>query len=120
MDPVHHRCTCALQAEVSEASSHNPGIPPSSLMSFLRVKPSISGVVLEEFNTHFINPFFQSRLDANISAEAVTSAAIVAARALHETAYGTSEVPPLKVKLPSYFKVTSDMILCTACVALVS
>lgn len=104
MDPVHHRCTCALQAEVSEASSHNPGIPPSSLMSFLRVKPSISGVVLEEFNTHFISPFFQSRLDANISAEAVTSAAIVAARALHETAYGTSEVPPLKVKLPSYVK----------------
>ena len=32
-----------MQAEVSEASLGNPGIPPSSLMSFLRVKPAISG-----------------------------------------------------------------------------
>ena len=32
-----------VQAEVSEASLGNPGIPPSSLMSFLRVKPAISG-----------------------------------------------------------------------------
>ena len=66
-------------------------------MSFLRVKPGIAGVVLEEFDTHFINPFYHSRLDANISIEAVTSAAIVLARALHETAYGGSEVPFLKV-----------------------
>ena len=71
-------------------------------MSFLRVKPGIAGVVLEEFNTHFINPYYQSRLDANVSIEAVTSAAIVAARALHETAYGGSEVPPLKVTVASY------------------
>lgn len=34
-----------MQAEVSEASSGNPGIPPSSLMSFLRVKHAISGEV---------------------------------------------------------------------------
>lgn len=88
----------AWQAGISEASGHNPGIPPSSLMSFLRVKPGIAGVVLEEFNTHFINPFYQSRLDVNISIEAVTSAAIVLARALHETAYGGSEVPLLKVQ----------------------
>ena len=36
---------CVMQAEVSEASSGNPGIPPSSLMSFLRVKRAISGEV---------------------------------------------------------------------------
>lgn len=89
----------AVQAEVSEASSHNPGLPPSSLMSFLRVKPGISGVVLGDFNTHFINPFYQSHLDANVSIDAVTSAAVVAARALHETAFGGSEVPPLKVHI---------------------
>ena len=32
-----------MQAEVSEASLGTPGIPPSSLTSFLRVKPAISG-----------------------------------------------------------------------------
>ena len=36
---------CVMQAEISEASSGNPGIPPSSLMSFLRVKRAISGEV---------------------------------------------------------------------------
>lgn len=90
-------CMDLWQAEVSEASGRNPGIPPSSLMSFLRVKPSIAGVVLGDFNTHFTNPFYQHRLDANISINAVTAAAIVSARALHDVAYGSLPVPQLKV-----------------------
>ncbi len=102
----------AWQAEISEASGHNPGIPPSSLMSFLRVKPGIAGVVLEEFNTHFINPFYHSRLDVNISIEAVTSAAIVLARALHETAYGGSEVPLLKVHMLGSQNCCTNMLPC--------
>ena len=35
-----------MQAEVSEASLGNPGIPPSSLTSFLRAKPQISGTLV--------------------------------------------------------------------------
>ncbi|CAL8470795.1 g10337 [Coccomyxa elongata] len=100
------------KAEISEASGHNPGIPPSSLMSFLRVKPGIAGVVLEEFNTHFINPFYHSRLDINISIEAVTSAAIVLARALHETAYGGSEVPLLKVTRTAVHATVAALVEC--------
>jgi nicastrin len=45
----------ALSSDVlmnlSLASSSNPGIPPSSLSSFLRQKPAIAGVVLAEFDT---------------------------------------------------------------------
>jgi nicastrin len=43
----------ALQARptlAKAASATNPGIPPSSLMSFLRVKPSIAGMVLTDFD----------------------------------------------------------------------
>lgn len=86
------------------ASSANPGIPPSSLMAFLRAKPSIAGIVMADFDAHFRTPFFQSRLDANISVEAVTSAALVAARALHALAWGTSHgLPPLPVGDPLVF-----------------
>jgi nicastrin len=87
-----------VQVEVREASLRNPGIPPSSLMSFLRVKPRIAGAVLEDFDARFSGGHYQSRLDADISTEALTSAALVAARALHEVALGNKDVPPLKVR----------------------
>ncbi len=35
---------------VTRASASNPGLPPSSLYSFLRVKPSIAAVYLGEFD----------------------------------------------------------------------
>ncbi len=40
-----------LPLNVTRASVTNPGVPPSSLFSFLRAKPSIAGVVIEEFDT---------------------------------------------------------------------
>ena len=36
-----------MQAEVSKASLGNPGIPPSSLTSFLKAKPEISGILFQ-------------------------------------------------------------------------
>ncbi|XP_016685963.1 nicastrin isoform X1 [Gossypium hirsutum] len=48
---------------VSNASSSNPGIPPSSLMAFLRKNSSTSGIVLEDFDTVFANKFYHSHLD---------------------------------------------------------
>ncbi|KAF9588202.1 hypothetical protein IFM89_008272 [Coptis chinensis] len=47
--------------KISMANKSNPGIPPSSLMSFLRKDSSISRIVLEDFNTAFTNKFYHSR-----------------------------------------------------------
>lgn len=87
-----------MQVELREASLQNPGVPPASLMSFLRAKPSVAGAVLADFDSRFINPYYQSHLDTNVSSDALTSAAIVAARALHDLAYGGKDKPPLKVQ----------------------
>jgi hypothetical protein len=79
-----------LQVDVLPASESNPGIPPSSLMSFLRVKPSIQGLVLAEFNEGFINPYFGSRFDngSTINADGMASVAAVLAAAVHRLAGG--------------------------------
>ena len=37
-----NRCPRPMQVILHQASSSNPGIPPSSLMSFLRHKPEIA------------------------------------------------------------------------------
>jgi hypothetical protein len=82
-------CLLSAQVSVAEASASNPGIPPSSLMSFLRVKPSIQGVVLTEFDSAFRNPFYASRFDNGSSADAgIAATAAVLAAALHRLAGG--------------------------------
>lgn len=55
------------------------------------------GVVLADFDRHFMGATYQSERDANISMEVLTSAALVAARALHEIASGGKGAPQLKV-----------------------
>ncbi|KAF9683851.1 hypothetical protein SADUNF_Sadunf04G0057000 [Salix dunnii] len=93
---------------VSSASTSNPGIPPSSLMAFLKkfarvlncfhslpcayvidvpcwacsifeVNPSTSGMVLEDFDTSFSDKFYHSHLDDMSN---INSSAIVAAASL--------------------------------------
>jgi len=56
-----------------------------------------AGVVLADFNKHFLDSSYQSQQDVNISVESVTSAALVAARALHEIASNGKSTPELKV-----------------------
>jgi nicastrin len=76
--------------DVLQASGSNPGIPPSSLMSFLRVIPSVQGLVLAEFDEGFINPYFGSRFDngSTINADGMASVAAVLAAAVHRLAGG--------------------------------
>ncbi|GLI69868.1 hypothetical protein VaNZ11_014585 [Volvox africanus] len=79
------------QARVVNASTANPGLPPSSLTSFLRVNASISGLVLTDFDTSFKGPYYQSEYDDGLNAfqqmvEAITDAALVLARMLHSLA----------------------------------
>lgn len=81
-------CSPYIQAEVSPADATNPGIPPASLSSFLRVKPSIQGAVLTDHAAAYKNPFYQSHLDTvdNVQPESLATAAVVIARALHSLA----------------------------------
>ncbi|KAH9687386.1 Nicastrin [Citrus sinensis] len=71
--------------EVLSSNSSNPGIPPSSLMAFLKKNSLTSGIVLEDFDTAFTNKFYHSHLDdmANINSSAVVAAASLIARSLY-------------------------------------
>lgn len=91
-------CAMSVQVDVQPAAASNPGIPPSSLSSFLRVKPSLPGVVLAEHQGPFTNPYFQSRFDTvdNIQPASLAAAAMVLARALHGLAAG-QDTPELNV-----------------------
>lgn len=71
--------------KVERASTSNPGIPPSSLMSFLNKDPSTPGIVLEDFNTAFKNSFYHSHLDdsQNVNPSSITAAASLVSRTLY-------------------------------------
>ncbi|KAM0949128.1 putative nicastrin [Dioscorea sansibarensis] len=75
---------------MKRADALNPGLPPSSMMTFLRKNQSISGVVLEEFDGSFSNKFYHSHLDnpSNINSSSIGAAAILAARAIYILATG--------------------------------
>ncbi|KAL8200261.1 hypothetical protein R6Q57_011600 [Mikania cordata] len=78
----------------STASEFNPGIPPSSFMSFLRQNPHTSGVVLEDFDTSFSNKFYHSHLDdlSNINSSAIVAAASLVARTLYFLASNSTDL----------------------------
>ncbi|KAK9115812.1 hypothetical protein Sjap_014759 [Stephania japonica] len=77
--------------KISMASSSNPGIPPSSLMAFMKQNRPISGVVLEDFDTVFTNKFYHSNLDdlSNINSSVIAAAASLVSRALYILASDT-------------------------------
>ncbi|GKV20286.1 hypothetical protein SLEP1_g30438 [Rubroshorea leprosula] len=70
---------------VVSANTSNPGIPPSSLMAFLRRNSSTPGIVLEDFDTVFANKFYHSHLDnfSNVNSSAIVAAASLVARTLY-------------------------------------
>ena len=55
-----------------------------------------AGVVVADFNKRFLDSTYYSQLDTNSSVEAMTSAALVAARALHDLASGQGSTEELK------------------------
>uniref|UniRef100_A0A0E0K513 Nicastrin n=1 Tax=Oryza punctata TaxID=4537 RepID=A0A0E0K513_ORYPU len=71
--------------KVKPAASSNPGVPPSSLMSFIGKNTSTSGLVLEDFDSQFSNRFYHSTLDgpANINSSSIAAAAALIARSLY-------------------------------------
>ncbi|KDP25818.1 hypothetical protein JCGZ_22540 [Jatropha curcas] len=79
---------------IVEASTSNPGIPPSSLMAFLRKNSSTNGIVLEDFDTAFANKFYHSHLDdmSNVNSSAIVAAASLIARTLYILASGNNNL----------------------------
>ncbi|EOA23584.1 hypothetical protein CARUB_v10016780mg [Capsella rubella] len=75
----------SMKIKILSADSANPGIPPSSLMAFMKKNPQTSAVVLEDFDTKFVNKFYHSHLDdlSNINSSSVVAAASVVARTLY-------------------------------------
>ena len=72
-------------------------------MAVMLVQLHYPSGLLADFNKHFLDSSYQSQQDVNISVESVTSAALVAARALHEIALDGKGAPELKVILvPSH------------------
>ncbi|KAL0725857.1 hypothetical protein Bca4012_040456 [Brassica carinata] len=71
--------------KIVSADKTNPGIPPSSMMAFMKKNPQTSAVVLEDFDTKFVNKFYHSHLDdlSNINSSSVVAAASVVARTLY-------------------------------------
>ena len=88
-----------MQATVQLPSNSTPGIPPASLSSFLRMKPSLAGAVLADYDAHFTNPFFESEQDTadNVNLDSLVAAAVLLARALHQLAAANGSAP-LKVR----------------------
>ncbi|KAG9443953.1 hypothetical protein H6P81_015293 [Aristolochia fimbriata] len=80
--------------KIEKASSSNPGVPPSSLMAFLRKNSSTSGIVLEDFDSVFTNKFYHSHLDnlLNVNSSSIVKAASVVARALYILANDDSKL----------------------------
>ncbi|XP_071696314.1 nicastrin isoform X2 [Rutidosis leptorrhynchoides] len=78
----------------SAASESNPGIPPSSFMSFATQNPHTAGFVLEDFDSVFTNKFYHSHLDdlSNINSSAIVAAASLVARTLYIIASNTNHI----------------------------
>lgn len=93
-DLTCHSCWI-LKVAVKEASSSIPGLPPSSLMVFLSEFPNIEGVVLTEYDTHFLNRFFESHLDvdSNINASSIAAVSVLVAHTLHRLAFCPQQGP---------------------------
>eukprot|EP00877_Chromochloris_zofingiensis_P006849 jgi/Chrzof1/2417/Cz11g14180.t1 len=102
----------SVKATVSDASASNPGIPPSSLMSFLRVNASIQGVILNEFDQAYTNPYYGSRFDngSQINPKAILGSAALLTAALHTLAGG--QAADLKVNITQLQAVVNTLVSC--------
>ncbi|XP_019164143.1 PREDICTED: nicastrin isoform X2 [Ipomoea nil] len=80
--------------KISKAKKSNPGLPPSSLMAFVRKNPQTSGIVLEDFDDAYRNKFYHSHLDdqSNVNSSAIVAAASLVARSLYILASDKKEV----------------------------
>eukprot|EP01097_Dermamoeba_algensis_P003523 TRINITY_DN2436_c0_g1_i1.p1 TRINITY_DN2436_c0_g1~~TRINITY_DN2436_c0_g1_i1.p1 ORF type:complete len:667 (-),score=79.98 TRINITY_DN2436_c0_g1_i1:247-2247(-) len=71
-------------------------LPPSSLMSFLRVKPNLVGVALADHDAQYSNRYYHSRHDGreNVDSKQVSQVASVLSRVIFNHFLSLSTPPP--------------------------
>ncbi|KAH7352865.1 hypothetical protein KP509_19G068000 [Ceratopteris richardii] len=86
--------SASAEVLVNNASDTNPGIPPSSLMPFVHANKSMSGVILTEFNSVYMNKYYHSSMDISgqINTSTIAVAASLVARTLYILASGQSNI----------------------------
>ncbi|GAB4818162.1 hypothetical protein N2152v2_005208 [Parachlorella kessleri] len=108
--------TTEVPVSIERASDSTPGLPPSSVNSFLRVgSDSIRGAVIEDFDTEFKSATFESNYDTvdTINASSIEAAALLVARAVHVLALGdTPPFPPLPVNYTRVQQTVAALIAC--------
>lgn len=87
-----------LQVEVTAASRSNPGIPPSSLMAWLKANSSIAGAYVTEYDSAFTNADVDTPRDTadKLWVEGIARTAGIVAKALAQLARGP-DAPVLQV-----------------------
>eukprot|EP00210_Caulerpa_lentillifera_P002616 g2503.t1 len=77
-----------LQLSLQSASESNPGIPPSSLEVLLSFNSNLEGILIEEFDQNYSNPYYNSIKDDedNLSLEPMIKISILVAQTLHKLA----------------------------------
>lgn len=82
-----------LKISLQRASESNPGLPPSSLEVLTSFNRSLEGILIEEFNTNFTNPYYNSIKDdeQNLNSTAMSKIAILVAQTLHKLAMSDQE-----------------------------
>ena len=74
--------------DLHTANSANPGLPPSSLASFLQAKASLIGGLIAEFDSQYTNPFFANPNDTleGVDYGGIAAVAMLLAQTLHSLA----------------------------------
>lgn len=90
-----------VEVQVRQASKANPGVPPSSLMSFLHENETTPGVVLTEFDSKFLNKYYHNGLDVEgqVNTSSVVAAASILARTLYLVVTGQSNMTSAEASL---------------------
>lgn len=80
------------------ASESNPGLPPSSLMTWLSTNLSFDGIVLEEFDQTYTNRYYEGVPDdaSNINRESIVEISILLAETLYRLTTNTDDDLPVK------------------------
>lgn len=94
--------------QLSKANDTLPGVPPSSLWSFLKARPSIPAVLIADHDDTYTNQYYHSMYDdrTNVNDEQVTLVATLLARTLYTLASQEPSDTPSKDPNSTQFNAT--------------
>ncbi|KAK9804658.1 hypothetical protein WJX73_005957 [Symbiochloris irregularis] len=103
----------SAQVEVTAASASNPGIPPSSLMAWLKANSSIAGAYIAEYDSAYTNAEVDTPQDTadKLWVEGIARTATIVARALAQLARGP-DAPALQVDAEAVSQTVAALVDC--------